>query len=119
MTLTLSDTKVLLRYLERDRKAIVTDGDVIKFIDGALEAEGARLVTQVDHGVLDMKLAVDRLQDQIDDIHRQIEECVTYFFRPFLLIATMDPLVEQQKSQNSYAANAKRWPCRIYGPANN
>ncbi|KAF8480603.1 hypothetical protein JB92DRAFT_2766282 [Gautieria morchelliformis] len=74
VTLTSSDIKILLRYLERDRKAIVTDRDVIKFVDEESEAEGARLVTQVDHGVLEMTLAVDRLQDQIDDIHRQIED---------------------------------------------
>ena len=79
MTLTLSDVKVLLQYLERDRKAIVTDRDVIKFVDESSEAEGVRLITQVDHGVLEMKLAVGKLQDQIEDIHREIEECVKGF----------------------------------------
>jgi charged multivesicular body protein 7 len=79
VTLTVADTKILLQYLERDRRVIVIDRDVIKFVDEESNAESARLVTQVDHGVLEMKLAVDKLQEQIDDIQRQIEECVSRY----------------------------------------
>lgn len=76
MTLTVADIKILLQYLERDRRVIVTDRDVIKFVDEESNADSARLITQVDYGVLEMKLAVNRLQDQIAEIHNQIEECV-------------------------------------------
>ena len=55
VTLTSSDVKVLIKYLERDRRAIVTSREVIKFVDEESEAEGARIMTQVDHGVLEMK----------------------------------------------------------------
>ena len=39
-------------------------------------------MTQVDHGVLEMKTAIDRLQEQIEDIHRQIEEWVAFSVLP-------------------------------------
>ena len=67
---------MLIKYLERDRRSIVTDKEVVKFVDEASDTESARIVTQVDHGVLEMELAVAKLQDQIEDIHRQIEEYV-------------------------------------------
>ncbi|KAF8583189.1 hypothetical protein K439DRAFT_1647301 [Ramaria rubella] len=77
VVLSISDIKVLIKYLERDKGVIVTSKEVIKFIDEEADEEGARVVTQLDHGVLEMKLAVDRLQDQIDDIHCQIEDRAT------------------------------------------
>ena len=116
VTLTLSDTKVLLKYLERDRKVVVTDRDVIKFVDEESQAEGARLVTQVDHGILEMKLAVDRLQEQIEGIHRQIDECVIFFLARYC--HDSDFLVEQQRLQSSCAAIAKKLPCLTCGLAN-
>ena len=60
--------------------------EVIKFVDEESEAEGARIVTQVDHGVLEMKTAIDRLKEQIEDIHRQIEEWVAFSVCPFSLL---------------------------------
>lgn len=73
-TLSPSDIKVLIKYLERDRRSIVTDKEVVKFIDTESDEEGAHIVTQVDRGVLEMKLAVAKLQAQIDSIQQQIEE---------------------------------------------
>jgi charged multivesicular body protein 7 len=74
VTLSSIDIKVLVKFLQRDRKVIVTTKDVIKFIDDEEEAETARIVTQIDCGVLEMKLAVNKLQSQIEDIQQQIEE---------------------------------------------
>ncbi|KAF8511566.1 Snf7-domain-containing protein [Hysterangium stoloniferum] len=73
VTLSSTDVKVLIKFLERDRKVIVTEKDVLKFIDGDDEEETAKIVTQIDHGVLEMKLAINKLQSQIEDIQQQIE----------------------------------------------
>lgn len=70
VTLSTSDIKVLVKYLERDRQVIVTAKDVIKF----LEKSNNAMVTQVDQGVLELKLAVNRMHLQIEDIQSQIED---------------------------------------------
>ncbi|KZS91062.1 hypothetical protein SISNIDRAFT_457037 [Sistotremastrum niveocremeum HHB9708] len=70
VSLTSSDVKVLIKYLERDRQAIVTEREVIKLVDDESEST----VTAVDHGVLEMKVAISNLQAQIDDIHSRIAQ---------------------------------------------
>jgi len=70
--LSLADIKVLLNFLERDRQVVVTAKDVIKFVDE--KSTEPSIVTQVDHGVLELKLAVEKLNYQIEDIQHQIEE---------------------------------------------
>ena len=84
------DIRVLLRYLERDRKAIVTRGgvgphfdawawyttevlsQVIKFLE-PVSTEPPE-VTAVDAGVLELKTAVDKLQAQVDSIQSKISQ---------------------------------------------
>ncbi|KAH9935034.1 uncharacterized protein B0H18DRAFT_1082745 [Fomitopsis serialis] len=66
------DIRVLLRYLERDKKSLVTQGGVIKFIEPDL-AEQAE-ITAVDAGVLELKAAVDKLQAQVDSIQSKISQ---------------------------------------------
>ncbi|KIK08216.1 hypothetical protein K443DRAFT_85634 [Laccaria amethystina LaAM-08-1] len=65
------DTKVLLRFLERDRVVIVTDNDTIKFVDGA----GSSTITVVDRGILELKTAVHNLRAQVDALHFKIDDC--------------------------------------------
>lgn len=66
------DLKVLLRYLERDKRALVTQKEMIKFVDH--DATSVPEITVVDVGVLQLKTAVDKLQAQIDNIQSKINE---------------------------------------------
>jgi charged multivesicular body protein 7 len=75
VTLSLPDIKVLVKYLERDRRVLVTFNEVIKFPHGFQENP---VVTQVDHGILELKLAINKLDSQIEHIQRQIEEYVCF-----------------------------------------
>ncbi|CDO68293.1 hypothetical protein BN946_scf184799.g20 [Trametes cinnabarina] len=66
------DLKVLLRFLERDKHAIVVKGEVIKFTE--LGTATASEVTAVDGGILALKTAVQKLQKQVDDLQTRIDE---------------------------------------------
>ncbi|KAJ7685376.1 Snf7-domain-containing protein [Mycena polygramma] len=70
--LTDGDAKVLLRFLERDRGAVVVEKDVIKFIDPTVSA--VREVTAVDRGILELQEAVRRLHAQVAEYQRKIDE---------------------------------------------
>ncbi|GJE87008.1 Snf7-domain-containing protein [Phanerochaete sordida] len=70
VTLSDLDLKVLLKYLERDKKVIVRQGDVIKFTQGAATPE----ITAVDIGVLELKTAIENLEAAIEHIHKQIDD---------------------------------------------
>ncbi|KAJ6497044.1 Snf7-domain-containing protein [Mycena vitilis] len=70
--LTDGDAKVLLRFLERDRGAVVVEKDVIKFID--LTVSAVREVTAVDRGILELQEAVRRLHAQVAEYQRKIDE---------------------------------------------
>lgn len=73
MTLSRKDIEALIKHLSRDKRLLVAEREVIKFVeDTASEAE--RTVTPVDHGVLDMKNAIAKLQRQVDEIQLKIEE---------------------------------------------
>ncbi|KAJ6502356.1 hypothetical protein C8R45DRAFT_976362 [Mycena sanguinolenta] len=71
--LTDADAKVLLRFLERDRRAVVVDKDVIKFIDTD-NASALREITGVDRGILELKNAVSHLQAQVTEFQRKMDE---------------------------------------------
>ncbi|KAI0831297.1 Snf7-domain-containing protein [Trametes gibbosa] len=62
------DVKVLLKFLERDRRAVV----VIKFVESGV-SESAD-VTAVDSGLLALKTAVQKLHAQVDGLQRRIDE---------------------------------------------
>ncbi|KZT26511.1 hypothetical protein NEOLEDRAFT_1177512 [Neolentinus lepideus HHB14362 ss-1] len=72
MPLSELDIKVLVRYLERDKRVLVMDKEVIKFVD-TISTEPSQ-VTAVDHGVLELKTAVENLQAQVDDLQKKIDE---------------------------------------------
>ncbi|TFY70266.1 hypothetical protein EVG20_g2735 [Dentipellis fragilis] len=68
-----ADLKVLIRYLERDKKAVVVDKDVIKFVESATPDQLE--ITFVDRGILELKNAVASLSAQVDNIHQKIDGC--------------------------------------------
>ncbi|KAJ6623494.1 Snf7-domain-containing protein [Mycena sp. CBHHK59/15] len=67
------DAKVLLRFLERDRRAVVVDKDVIKFIDSR-NAAGVREITAADRGILQLKGAVQHLHAQVTEFQRKMDQ---------------------------------------------
>ncbi|KAA1469435.1 hypothetical protein DENSPDRAFT_835058 [Dentipellis sp. KUC8613] len=68
-----ADLKVLVRYLERDKKVVVVDKDVIKFVESA--SPDQLEITSVDRGILELKTAVASLSAQVDNIHQRIDGC--------------------------------------------
>ncbi|KAI9455003.1 Snf7-domain-containing protein [Lactarius psammicola] len=70
VTLSDKDLRVLLKFLERDRRAVVTEREVIKFVGTGF---GTSEVTAVDHGALELKSAVVSLTAQIDSISAKID----------------------------------------------
>ncbi|KAI0064539.1 hypothetical protein BV25DRAFT_1881811 [Artomyces pyxidatus] len=67
------DLRVLVKYLERDKRVIVSEKEVIKFVESNLSEPSE--ITAVDHGVLELKTAVAGLQSQVDNITSKIESC--------------------------------------------
>lgn len=88
VTLSDKDLRILLKFLERDRRAVITEGEVrprvavqaprllftrsqvIKFVGTGF---GTPEVTAVDHGALELKSAVANLTAQIDNITAKID----------------------------------------------
>ncbi|KAI9570451.1 Snf7-domain-containing protein [Boletus coccyginus] len=70
VSLSETDTRVLLKYLERDRSVLVQDKDVVKFVAD----EHDREVTAIDRGILELKIAVANLKDQVDRLHGKMDE---------------------------------------------
>ncbi|KAH8995358.1 hypothetical protein EDB92DRAFT_198022 [Lactarius akahatsu] len=70
VTLSDKDLRVLLKFLERDRRAIVTEREVIKFVGTGFSTPE---ITAVDHGALELKSAVANLTAQIDSITTTID----------------------------------------------
>ncbi|CAE6486246.1 unnamed protein product [Rhizoctonia solani] len=69
-----TDARVLVKHLERDRSCVVVDrqAGVIKFVEeGSFEREG---ITSVDKGILEMSVTSVKLQEQVDEIQKRIEE---------------------------------------------
>ncbi|KAJ7063483.1 Snf7-domain-containing protein [Mycena amicta] len=62
-TLLDSDVKILVKFLQRDRGAVVVDGDA------------TREITGVDRGILQLKEAVQHLHAQVADIQQKIDQC--------------------------------------------
>ncbi|KZV97027.1 hypothetical protein EXIGLDRAFT_608524 [Exidia glandulosa HHB12029] len=71
VTLSDTDIKVLIRYLSRDKRCIVADKEVVKFVEVDSTATS---ITEVDRGVLEMQMAVERLETQVEDIRKQIAQ---------------------------------------------
>jgi charged multivesicular body protein 7 len=64
------DTKVLIKFLERERRMVVQNGDVIKFVTASHDQE----ITAVDRGILQLKTAVRNLREQVDNIQNKIDQ---------------------------------------------
>jgi charged multivesicular body protein 7 len=88
ITLSDKDLRVLVKFLERDRRAVITENEVrcrdrfpytiliadcyqvIKFVEAS---SGIREITAVDRGVLELKTAVANLSTQIDQVTARID----------------------------------------------
>ncbi|KAF4603795.1 hypothetical protein EYR40_000966 [Pleurotus pulmonarius] len=70
------DAMVLLKFLQRDRKVVVMENEVIKFISPSATAE-ERTITVVDRGILELKTAVENMHKQIESIQRRMNELTT------------------------------------------
>ncbi|KAG1877987.1 Snf7-domain-containing protein [Suillus subalutaceus] len=64
------DTKVLIKFLERERRVVVQNGDVIKFVTAMHDRE----ITAIDQGILQLKTAVRNLCEQVDSIQNKIDQ---------------------------------------------
>ncbi|KAF8212030.1 Snf7-domain-containing protein [Mycena galopus ATCC 62051] len=71
--LTDGDAKILIKFLERDRRAVVVNKDVIKFIDTE-NVSAVREITSVDRGILELKDAVSHLEAQVTEYQRKMDE---------------------------------------------
>ncbi|KAJ7087847.1 Snf7-domain-containing protein [Mycena epipterygia] len=67
------DAKILLKFLERDRRAVMVEKNVIKFFDPE-NVSGLREITAVDRSILELKEAVQHLHLQIEEFQRKIEQ---------------------------------------------
>ncbi|KAJ7650518.1 hypothetical protein FB45DRAFT_732022 [Roridomyces roridus] len=65
------DADILLKFLQRNRSAIVMDGEVVKFTN--LDA-GIGKITVVDRGVLELKTSVRHLRAQVFQLQRTMDE---------------------------------------------
>ncbi|KAG9226159.1 hypothetical protein CCMSSC00406_0005070 [Pleurotus cornucopiae] len=76
------DALVLLKFLQRERKVVLMDNDVIKFISPFAAAE-ERTITVVDRGILELKTAVENMHRQIESIQRRMNELRAISLPPF------------------------------------
>ncbi|KAF5331073.1 hypothetical protein D9619_005898 [Psilocybe cf. subviscida] len=67
------DAVVLLKSLERDRGGLVVDKDVTKSVNKNA-APDERMITAIDHGILELKSAIRNLHMQVDLVQRKIDE---------------------------------------------
>jgi len=75
VTLSDKDLRVLIKFLERDRRVVITEKEVIKFIVPA--SSNTQEVTAIDRGILELKIAIAGLSTQIDHITEKIDSCKT------------------------------------------
>ncbi|KAF8643888.1 hypothetical protein AX16_008904 [Volvariella volvacea WC 439] len=70
------DSRVLLRFLERDKRAIILGKDVIKFIIDDT-SDTRHEISSIDQGILEVKIAIESIQRQVDGLHHKIEKLTT------------------------------------------
>lgn len=78
------DLRVLIKHLERDRRVLVSEGDVIKFIlPGSIKTDqdgrkystvGPSPINHLDRGILSVKQTIQQLNQQIQLIGNQIDQ---------------------------------------------
>ncbi|OAV96391.1 hypothetical protein PTTG_04034 [Puccinia triticina 1-1 BBBD Race 1] len=84
LKLSATDMTILLKHLERDRRILVSEKNVIKFVLPAsieTDREGTKYsrigptpINEVDRGVLSVKQTIHQLNRQIQNISAQIEQ---------------------------------------------
>ncbi|KAA1077451.1 hypothetical protein PGT21_008333 [Puccinia graminis f. sp. tritici] len=84
LKLSTTDLGILLKHLERDRKILISEKNVIKFVvptsiesdrDGTKYSRvGPAPINEVDRGVLSVKQTIQQLNQQIQTISAQIEQ---------------------------------------------
>ncbi|KAF9053885.1 hypothetical protein BDZ89DRAFT_1098331 [Hymenopellis radicata] len=71
-----ADAIVVLKYLERDKKAVFVDKEVRGTVEIAIKFvathESAQL-TAVDKGILELKVAVANMQTQVEQLHNKVD----------------------------------------------
>ncbi len=80
-----TDVKVLVKYLARDRRVIIVQGEVRLFLrinmaisnehDQVIkfaEDDAAREITSVDHGVLELKTTIEKVEAQVAQLESSI-----------------------------------------------
>ncbi|WFD01045.1 hypothetical protein MYAM1_003805 [Malassezia yamatoensis] len=70
MHFTTNDCKVLLRYLERDRGVLVTDGHLYKVVISGKPAK----INPIDHDMYAVRSMHDKLSTQIDQLEKRIAQ---------------------------------------------
>ncbi|OSX65335.1 hypothetical protein POSPLADRAFT_1135526 [Postia placenta MAD-698-R-SB12] len=66
------DLRVLIRYLQRDKKVLAVQKDMIKFVE--TDESPSFEFSAVDIGILELKSAVENLQGQVDSLQSKISE---------------------------------------------
>ncbi|KAG5647289.1 hypothetical protein DXG03_000826 [Asterophora parasitica] len=67
------DAAVLLRFLERDKKAVLYDKEVVKFLTD--DPFSPREINAADRGILELRSAVQNLHAQVDGLQGKMDEC--------------------------------------------
>ncbi|THH17529.1 hypothetical protein EW146_g3303 [Bondarzewia mesenterica] len=73
VTLSDTDLRVLIKFLERDKRVVIVDKEVIKFVEA--DTSRSSEVSPVDRGVLELKTAVSSLDAQVENIQNKIDAC--------------------------------------------
>ncbi|OBZ75418.1 hypothetical protein A0H81_04292 [Grifola frondosa] len=66
------DLKILIKFLERDKRVIIVQREVIKFVDA--DSSQPAEITVVDAGILELKCAVEKLHAQVDTLQQKIDQ---------------------------------------------
>ncbi|KAF5380996.1 hypothetical protein D9615_004079 [Tricholomella constricta] len=66
------DAMVLLRFLERDKKAVLFDKEIVKFLVD--DPSAPREINAADRGILELRVAVQNLHAQVDGLQHKMDE---------------------------------------------
>ncbi|KAH8826983.1 hypothetical protein DL96DRAFT_1605076 [Flagelloscypha sp. PMI_526] len=66
------EARLLVKFLQRDRGVVVSDGTAIKFLN-TTSTPDEKSISAIDHGILELRTAVFNLHKQVDDIQDRCE----------------------------------------------
>ncbi|KAG6860404.1 hypothetical protein C0995_011523 [Termitomyces sp. Mi166 len=78
------DAMILLKFLERERSALVFDKEIVKFLSDDLSDRPE--INAVDRGIIELRSAVQNLHAQVDGLQRKMDEYDFYFDCSFTFI---------------------------------